>query len=316
MVDFFFVLSGFVMMHSYGNRLGTMPEFQRFVRLRLGRLYPLHLATLFAFLIIEFIKWNVVHFRLAAVASPPFGQNTPGSFLGNLLLIHSLGFWKQPTWNVPSWSISVEFYTYLVFALVCATTRVMALAVPLALAGFAVSASYVGNLSSTTQFGLARCWMGFFCGVVTWHLYHWMLERPSLAWVQGFLYALAILFLTLKTPGVSDFLAIPLFMAVVLASALGANATLGCLVWLGAVSYSIYMVHPLLIWCFEFVLQYVLRLPRETEYPTGFWRGDALMILYVGMLLAVSRWTFIHIEDRFRRWIANRGGACSPHVKV
>jgi peptidoglycan/LPS O-acetylase OafA/YrhL len=311
MVDFFFVLSGFVMMHSYGNRLGTLSEFERFVRLRLGRLYPLHLATLLAFLVIEIVKWTVVHFHLTVIATQPFSQNTPGSFLGNLLLIHSLGFWKQPTWNVPSWSISTEFYTYLVFALICRTTcgttfrttRVLPFAVPLALGGFAISAHYVGDLTGTAQFGLARCWMGFFCGVVTWHIYHWT-RRPSPAWVQGILYALSVTFLIVKNPGASDFLTIPLFMAVILAASLGNHTAPRSLVWLGAVSYSIYMVHPLIMWCFEFVLQYVLRLPRESEYLTGVWRGDVLVVLYVGLLLAISRWTFIHIEDRFRRWIA------------
>ncbi len=49
-VDFFFVLSGFVIAWNYGTRLGSWPEVRRFLVLRLGRVYPLHLFMLFLFL--------------------------------------------------------------------------------------------------------------------------------------------------------------------------------------------------------------------------------------------------------------------------
>ena len=53
MVDFFFVLSGFVICHSYGDRLLNLRDFGRFLWLRLGRLYPLHFALLMVFVLIE-----------------------------------------------------------------------------------------------------------------------------------------------------------------------------------------------------------------------------------------------------------------------
>src|SRR5882757_166487 len=42
-VDFFFVLSGFVLAHAYANRLETNLTPLNFMRLRLIRLYPLYL---------------------------------------------------------------------------------------------------------------------------------------------------------------------------------------------------------------------------------------------------------------------------------
>src|ERR1700722_20952622 len=56
MVDFFFVLSGFVICHSYGGKIESFQSFSRFIWLRLGRLYPLHVALLFVFLGFEFSK--------------------------------------------------------------------------------------------------------------------------------------------------------------------------------------------------------------------------------------------------------------------
>jgi peptidoglycan/LPS O-acetylase OafA/YrhL len=56
MVDFFFVLSGFVIFHIYADRMPSFGSLLRFLWLRLGRLYPLHLLMLLVFLGIEVIK--------------------------------------------------------------------------------------------------------------------------------------------------------------------------------------------------------------------------------------------------------------------
>src|SRR5882672_6114316 len=49
---------------------------------------------------------------------PPFStpQEAPDTILANLLLIHSLHLYDFLTWNGQSWSISTEFYTYVLFA--------------------------------------------------------------------------------------------------------------------------------------------------------------------------------------------------------
>lgn len=52
-VDFFFVLSGFVIGCGYLERLGSGYSVRRFMLLRLGRIYPLHLAVLLALLALE-----------------------------------------------------------------------------------------------------------------------------------------------------------------------------------------------------------------------------------------------------------------------
>jgi peptidoglycan/LPS O-acetylase OafA/YrhL len=48
-VDFFFVLSGFVIAHAYGERLGDGTSFRKFMVTRFGRLFPLHAFMLLAF---------------------------------------------------------------------------------------------------------------------------------------------------------------------------------------------------------------------------------------------------------------------------
>ena len=57
-VEFFFVLSGFVLAHGYGFRESL--NFKEFVRSRFFRLYPLHLFMLLVFVALEFGKWVVM----------------------------------------------------------------------------------------------------------------------------------------------------------------------------------------------------------------------------------------------------------------
>src|ERR1700677_1206832 len=49
MVDLFFIMSGFIMRHVYGNSFKeriTIPNVHRFVVARFARIYPLHFFTL------------------------------------------------------------------------------------------------------------------------------------------------------------------------------------------------------------------------------------------------------------------------------
>ncbi|RUT82360.1 acyltransferase, partial [Mesorhizobium sp. M7A.T.Ca.US.000.02.1.1] len=55
-VDFFFVLSGFVIASSYGDRLNQPEQVARFALVRFGRIYPLHLLMLAAFAGFELLR--------------------------------------------------------------------------------------------------------------------------------------------------------------------------------------------------------------------------------------------------------------------
>ena len=303
MVDLFFILSGYVMLHSYGSRLGSFDEAARFIRARFARLYPLHIATLAGFLAIETLKWMTVRFGFAHIATVPFAANSSGTLALHLLLLQGMGFEPQPTWNVPSWSIGVEFWLYVVFAasmLLLKSRRIAIAALILASAGLALSWTLEHSLSATADHAFFRGLAGFFTGV--------LLKAANLRASKTLLgpISLAVIaFLSIKsTRGPADFLVIPLFAALIAAAANQDLSAPKSLLWTGKVSYSIYLVHPLIVWCFEFVLQYVMKTPRDGYYAISTWTGDLLTVLLLAILLPVTAVTYAQIEDPLRRALA------------
>jgi peptidoglycan/LPS O-acetylase OafA/YrhL len=87
--------------------------------LRFGRLYRLHLFFLLVFLGVEVAKYaGELKFGFVPYGSSAFSLNNTSSFIANLLLVQPFCPFANKTFNSPSWSIGVEFYTYLVFACV------------------------------------------------------------------------------------------------------------------------------------------------------------------------------------------------------
>ncbi len=114
-VIFFFILSGFVLAHSYGYREGV--TFKRFFKSRFLRIYPLHFFMFLVFLGLEFFKYARPHIVGIDYGIKPFVDlYAPSEILPNLLLLQAwLPNANPPSYNPVAWSISVEFYMYMIF---------------------------------------------------------------------------------------------------------------------------------------------------------------------------------------------------------
>ena len=86
-------------------------SFKNFIILRLSRLYPLHLLTLFIMLFLQLL-YNYLNDSYFI-----YEGNNFKNFILNFLLIDQWGFTTQWSFNNPSWSISVEFLLYIIFSL-------------------------------------------------------------------------------------------------------------------------------------------------------------------------------------------------------
>jgi peptidoglycan/LPS O-acetylase OafA/YrhL len=325
MVDFFFVLSGFVIFHSYGNRLSTASDLGKFLWLRLGRLYPLHFAFLMVFFAIECAKY-LAQARYGIVADKPaFTTNGIGAFLSNVFLVQALNPAAPLTYNYPSWSISVEFYAYIVFALtrmICGRGAVLVAVAVLVVCACAAALLAGGKWSladSGNGWAFFRCCGGFFLGILTYFAYRGLTagsasreSRPFDAWIAPAVLMATIVFLCLDLTQAWSFL-LPLLGAAVILSTVAFPSPvlvrlLSCkpLTWLGKVSYSTYMVHAAIVWTLTQWLTLIMKVPHvrigeDNFVATGPVLGLATLAIYVPLVLIVSYFTFNWIEDPFRR---------------
>ncbi|UWQ61088.1 acyltransferase (plasmid) [Leisingera caerulea] len=252
-VDFFFVLSGFVIAENYRGRLSTGEvTIRRFIWLRLARLYPLHLFMLLMFIATEYAL-SAVHAAMRSGVREPFtGSRSLDLLPENLLLLQSFGFSGMLSWNGPAWSISAEFWTYCLFALLFAAgalSRAAWFALCLAGAPLAIFALHGPSIALEADGGILRCLFGFGAGVLLSRL-RWPQSLPQSVCTYGELpVALLMLAFVNYAPGWDLTLAAPMiFAAVVTVFAQGSGPLsrhLGgeIFLFLGMLSYSIYMVH-------------------------------------------------------------------------
>jgi hypothetical protein len=299
-VDFFFVLSGFVITHSYGDRLGTLEGVGRFVIRRFGRLWPLHVVVLCAFIIVEAGR-AISTARGASFANPPFtGITSFHSILTNLAFGQSFGLEQQLTWNPPSWSICAEFWTYLVFAaaLLAGATwlRRIRFGTELVLVALLVGSATAlvlfarHGIDATYDLGFVRCIYGFTVGHLTYRLWQatagvrfkpWLLEVVVVIAVAGYV--------SLAGRSGYSFLAPLMFAAVVFVFAFEAGPISRLMlnrgsVWLGRISYSIYMWQAFII--FNFIDRAVATLEKVTGQTfTATTPADPALGLEAGKLI-------------------------------
>ena len=106
-VDFFFVLSGFVIALNYSEISGFQSVWL-YGQSRFARIYPLHFLTLLLFLGIEVLKYFGESKWSLAPTSPAFSQNDLRAFVIHLLLLSAHGFTDCLTLNGSAWSIGAE----------------------------------------------------------------------------------------------------------------------------------------------------------------------------------------------------------------
>lgn len=322
-VDFFFVLSGFVIAYSYCRPSTRAFDLSTFMVRRFFRLYPLHLLMLVLSFVL-LIARDVVVPALSNMA--PRGDFTGEfwwAFLNNITLTHSLGLTRLATLNVPSWSISAEFWTYLTFAGCCllfatAARRVAAMfTIGMAALALLLYLNWPNGLATPIYFGFLRCLASFGVGTAVWLVAHHLpASLPSRGLDAGYALLTIVIVLLLGLPlreSTANVAVIPLFAVVIYLFAFDEGSLVKRALEtrpmraLGEWSYSIYMVHALWTSLLGFVLNRFYS--GTTDIPAmGFrlavplWLGDLFVVGYVIVVLATSAATFAWVEKPWREY--------------
>lgn len=277
-VDFFFVLSGFVLAHTYLNKLSDVNDVLAFITRRFGRVYPLHLFFLAVFIGLELIKLYMYARGIHAKNVPFEGAYGVDAIFTNIFLIQAFGLHSVATWNSPSWSIGVEFYTYILFAIVAVffgKKRISFALYSLILAVLGASVLYLFSeyyIDSTYDYAFFRCMFGFFCGTFTYVASAKVRGKMAgTGWLYSVIEGVALcgcVAFVAKTGTSSQSLLAPVVFAMAITvfslekgriSALLATRPLQ---FLGDISYTIYISHA-------FVLLVVARIFRVLQQKTS-----------------------------------------------
>ena len=255
-VDFFFVLSGFVIALNYQCRMTSVASLFQFQKKRLIRLYPLHIITLFFFVAIEMSKWVAERLWGVVVNNPTFSMNNGLAFLKNLFLFQNV-FDSHLTWNYPSWSISAEFYTYFLFGGIALLCKKRHVALLLTAFGVICLSGWWLYINGGIPTMIVRCLYSFFFGVIGFNGYDIIIRKKitlNTYWVLFFLF-LSSLFIAFGNFYPMIFGAVIFVTTVVACSLLEKKTWLYSLlnnrflIYLGTISYGVYMIHVCVWWC-------------------------------------------------------------------
>jgi peptidoglycan/LPS O-acetylase OafA/YrhL len=305
-VDAFFILSGYVLTYVYAGKLVNAAAYFGFIRARLARIYPLHLVTLCVL-------------ALMVVALPDFAERYPmpdqrwgfGPFLASLLLVQNWGYFLPTSWNTPSWSLSAEWFAYLIFPLfLFATQWPRSKTTPLVLAGSLFLALYaaftlkgIPTLGVEGMPGMLRMTCEFAAGCLLCRAVDNGLQRlPLVADIA----AIALILTAAILGGAFTFLVLPAFALFVLLAAQESPTarflSKAPIVFLGEISYSIYLIHWILIQGSQWFL-------------SGRLAGTSWQVIWdIGLVLVcigLSTLSYLWIEQPARAW----GRARAPKAR-
>lgn len=302
-VDLFFVISGIVIANGYLGRTSSWREYAEFIRRRFARLYPLHLATLgFYAMIGAAAATGIV--RVANESKYAFNE-----LAANLLLVHAWGFSSQLSFNYVSWSISAEWFVYLLFPLIAwvasKPSGLIAVGVLLA-ACIAISHNWVGRglPHLTWDYSILRALPSFALGI-------WICaNRKLIAGVIG------------PRPAAAGLALSALLLAIFMAAGANQYALVGAaygivtfsflcdvaqgrtpLAWepisrLGTLTYSIYMLHPV-------VATVLLAFLAPKLLGTSFWAATAAIAVAIPVTIGIAMLSYRFFEEPARQMLTS-----------
>jgi len=322
-VDFFFVLSGFIMCYAYNKYFDKgvgWSNYKKYMGARFARVYPLYfITTIWSFIVCVLI----VHY---ATSLDPFMAAiiNPKALPACLLLIQSLHIYLTAPLNTPSWSLSAEWWAYMLFPfLVPFFVRLKTagkLLTTLGMIGFYIVLRYVlGPLEPTfspaptinmiASFALLRCLAGFLTGMLLFTFYE---HRSGFSIIKSDWFFAVCFFGVLAAMhfGVMDIIIVAFFPLILLSAAY--NTTIVkrildtyVLQRLGDWSFSIYLVHmPIIsmLWLYGIkkdpsaFADFSKMVSQKPDYIQGL--ISLIIVLVLTLILAGLSYRFLEIPAR------------------
>lgn len=310
-VEFFFVLSGFVLAHTYGFK---DISFKRFIISRTFRLYPLHLFMFIMFFLLQIVQLIFVKYGMVFNKVPFEGHYAFKEIIPNLLFMQSwLPGFLPTSWNQPAWSLSVEYYMYIIFffTLFIKSNLKYIVWFLFSFISFYMILNSFGIMSEVIR-GLS-C---FFAGALTYLIYRKInlkFEKinAKLFSIVEFLLIFLIIYIISYVEEYKAIYASFIFLVIVFFFAFEKGVLSKILKasffqLLGKLSYSIYMTHVLIIFCFKAFIQildkvlqknYTVLVDNSVHIDFGnIFINNFVVFIILFIVVLISMFTYKYIE--------------------
>ncbi|ARV16601.1 acyltransferase family protein [Polaribacter sp. SA4-12] len=331
MVDLFFILSGFIMCYVYEdvfNKGLEKKSYKNFLISRLARIYPLHVLVIGAELLLflgylcidkfQFLSdWNQHLYRLDAI---PF----------QLLFLETVGIFDFATWNMPAWSLSAEWWAYVIFpflfiffkkvgykkwflALISVISLWFFIETVLAplhpFLNFPPDPKKI-DLDVNWHWGTLRGIVGFIAGMIVWQVYKFSTLKKVFSNVWVFLSLIALCIISMYYHWY-DTVTVFIFMMIILSSAYGSSIidklySFKFLRKLGDWSFSIYIWHMFIINMISFY--FMLNVDKKVGGILRPLNGSLMearvsFIIFMLITIFVGFLSYKYLENPTRKWI-------------
>ena len=314
-VHFFFTLSGFVMQLNYGEKIISFEKIYTFLKKRFFRLYPLHILFFLIFLLIEFSKYYLEYNYGLKANNPAFSENNTIAIFANLFLLQT--FLDYNSFNDPSWSISAEYFTYIFFAVILFLIPKNNLFIISLLLGILIL-----RLKSNTPFGISftywsliDCIYCYYFGVISCKLYFKYFQS---SYYKRFYQLFTIVFLFLSALSIAKLegkntILMPLIFGILLffsanlkyENFLGKIVCNKFLVYIGTISYSIYMSHLFIFWAITQFMRFVLKVSTYIDIDGAVrlelsnFEANVVVVISYTITILTSHFLYHFFERKF-----------------
>ena len=297
-VELFFTLSGFIFFWLYSSKISNKEVgFEKYLTLRISRLYPLHVLTLFVVIIAQYCLYHTKGYNFV------YNDFSAGAFLANITLTFDW-FSSAITFNGPSWSLSVEMFLYLVFFLFCIIKfNRWWYALPMIFIGYLLRGTFLDSMGT----GI----MSFFAGGCIFYLFNWQMNTWSKKWRIYFaIFSMPLIIIgsiifryIAKIELPAYFFELAIFPSIILTISL-LEASLGYgigkhLAFIGDISYSTYL------WHFPLQIIFVLAVNFIGKTRAVFYSPVTLLLFFV-VLITISILSYHYFEKPMQNYLRQK----------
>lgn len=316
-VDFFFMLSGFVIGYAYDDRLSGGMSIWSFFKRRLVRLHPMlvvgTIIGLVSYMVCGAVKWNGEHMTIFPIIA--------ATVCGMLLLPATQGSFRDVRGNGemfplngPSWSLFFEYIGNFLYGIAIRKLSVRALATVVSMLAIAMAAFSILDISGYGMIGvgwtldaknlfggLLRMSLPFTIGLLLWRIHkdRLKIQVPLYLFALLLVLVLAVPYMVSPYNGVFEIFVIlfvfPMIIRYAPCAKIGRNGVSVCKM-LGNLSYPLYIVHYPIMYAFY---QWMIK-TGKMHFLDSWW--VALLAIMSSIVMATL--CFKVLDVPLRKWLS------------